>query len=76
MSLPLMLLQPGASNESQDLELTTVKLTPNSHSNFQTRFQIPPQGTLLDSDSALVWSISWDDHLDANQANGRAGRPS
>ena len=34
-------------------------------------FQIPPQGTLLDSDSALVWSISWDGHLDANQANGR-----
>jgi hypothetical protein len=60
MSFPLVLLQPGVRNETQDTELTTVKLTPNAHSQFQTRFVIPNQGSVLDSNSALVWNISWD----------------
>lgn len=60
MSFPLVLLQPGVRNETQDTELTTVKLTPNAHSQFQTRFVIPRQGSVLDSNSALVWNISWD----------------
>lgn len=60
MSFPLVLLQPGVRNETQDTELTTVKLTPNAHSQFQTRFVIPKQGSVLDSNSALVWNISWD----------------
>ncbi len=60
MSFPLVLLQPGVRNESQDTELTTVKLTPNAHSQFQTRFVIPKQGSILDSNSALVWNVSWD----------------
>ncbi len=60
MSFPLVLLQPGARNESQDTELTTIKLTPNAHSNFQTRFVIPRQGSILDSNSALIWNIEWD----------------
>lgn len=60
MSFPLVLLQPGVRNEVQDTELTTVKLTPNAHSQFQTRFVIPRQGSVLDSNSSLVWNISWD----------------
>ena len=60
MTTPAVLLQRGISNESQDVEMTTVRLTPNSTSNFQTRFQIPKQGHILDSNSALVWTISWD----------------
>ncbi len=60
MSFPLVLLQPGVRNETQDTELTTVKLTPNAHSQFQTRFVIPKQGSVLDSNSSLVWNISWD----------------
>lgn len=59
MSFPLVLLQPKARNESQDTELTTIRLTPNAHSNFQTRFVIPVQGHVLDSNSALVWRVEW-----------------
>lgn len=59
MSFPLVLLQPGVRNETQDTELTTVKLTPNAHSQFQTRFVIPNQGSVLDSNSSLMWNISW-----------------
>ena len=59
MSFPLVLLQPGVRNETQDTELTTVKLTPNAHSQFTTRFLIPRQGAVLDSNSALVWRVSW-----------------
>lgn len=60
MTTPAILMQRGVNNEAQDVEMTTVRLTPNSTSNFQTRFQIPRQGDILDSNSALVWTISWD----------------
>lgn len=59
MSLPTVLLQPRAENEDQDTKLTTVRLTPNATSNFQTRFVIPRQGSVLDSNSHLVWKVSW-----------------
>lgn len=65
MTTPAVLMQRGISNESQEVEMTTVRLTPNSTSNFQTRFQIPKQGHVLDSNSALVWTISWDDYNSA-----------
>ena len=65
MSFPLVLLQPGVRNESQDTELTTVKLTPNAHSQFQTRFVIPKQGSVLDSNSSLVWRVVWSGYDDA-----------
>lgn len=68
MSFPLVLLQPQARNETQETELTTVKLTPNAHSNFQTRFVVPVQGHVLDSNSALVWRIDWDGYDDAAKA--------
>lgn len=64
MSFPLVLLQPQARNESQDTELTTIKLTPNATSNFQSRFVIPVQGDVLDSNSSLVWRIEWDGYDD------------
>lgn len=60
MSTPSILLRPGIQNETQDMDVTTVKLTPNAHSNFQSRFMIPVNGDLLDSNSALVWRVSWD----------------
>ena len=66
MSFPLVLLQPSVRNEDQQTELTTVKLTPNAHSQFQTRFVIPKQGSVLDSNSALVWRISWSGFDSAN----------
>jgi len=69
MSFPLVLLQPGVRNESQDTELTTVKLTPNAHSQFQTRFVIPRNGSVLDSNSALVWRIDWTGYDSTLQAN-------
>lgn len=69
MSFPLVLLQPGVRNESQDTELTTVKLTPNAHSQFQTRFVIPRQGSVLDSNSALVWRIDWNGYDATQEAN-------
>lgn len=53
------LLTPRARNEQQDTELTTVKLYPNSHNNYQTKFVLPKQGSVLDSNSSLVWKISW-----------------
>ena len=59
MATPAVLMQRGVNNETQDLEMTTVKLTPNATSNFQTRFQIPKNGHVLDSNSSLVWSVSW-----------------
>lgn len=68
MSFPLVLLQPQARNETQDTHLTTVKLTPNATSNFQTRFVVPVQGHVLDSNSALVWRIDWDGYEDAASA--------
>jgi hypothetical protein len=69
MSFPLVLLQPGVRNESQDTELTTVKLTPNAHSQFQTRFVIPKNGSVLDSNSALVWRIDWTGYDDTLRDN-------
>lgn len=59
MSLPSVLMQPRAMNEDQDTKLTTVRLTPNATSNFQSRFVIPRQGSVLDSNSHLVWKVSW-----------------
>ena len=67
MSFPLVLLQPQARNESQDTELTTIKLTPNATSNFQSRFVIPVQGDVLDSNSSLVWRIEWDGYDSTKQ---------
>ena len=64
-AVPSILLRPGVSNETQDMEVTTVKLTPNAHSNFQTRFMVPVNGDLLDSNSALVWRVSWDGYDNA-----------
>lgn len=71
MSFPMVLLQPGVRNETQDTELTTIKLTPNAHSNFQTRFVIPKQGSVLDSNSALVWRIDWNGYDASKQGYQR-----
>lgn len=60
MSMPLTLLQPRVVNETQDQVLDTVKLFPHATSNVQTRFVLPRQGTLLDSNSTLTWHVSWD----------------
>jgi hypothetical protein len=73
MTTPAVLMQRGVSNESQEVEMTTVRLTPNATSNFQTRFTIPKQGHVLDSNSALVWTISWEGYnTNANAASNNS----
>ena len=72
-SFPLVLLQPQARNEVQDTELTTIKLTPNATSNFQTRFQIPRAGSVIDSNSSLVWRIEWAGYSAAQDGNQYVG---
>lgn len=62
MTTPNVLIQRGVQNESQETKMRTVRLTPNSTSNYQTRFQIPKKGHVLDSNSALVWTVSWDNY--------------
>lgn len=66
MSVPAVLIQRGVQNESQETELKTVKLFPNSTNNYQSRWQFPNQGTIIDSNSALVFSIDWAGYLAAN----------
>ena len=69
--IPSVLIQNSAVNENQDSVLNTVRLTPNSFSNNTVVFVIPKSGTVLDHNSSLVWSVSWDGYdstkLNANQ---------
>lgn len=59
--IPPVLIQSTAVNENQDSILNTVRLTPNSFSNDTVVFVVPKSGTVLDHNSSLVWSVSWDD---------------
>ena len=58
--IPSVLIQNSAVNENQDSVLNTVRLQPNSFSNNTSVFVIPKSGTVLDHNSSLVWSVSWD----------------
>ena len=64
-TIPSVLVQNNATDETQDVVLNTVKLEPNAHSNTTTRWVLPKAGTVLDSNSSLVWSLSWDGYNSA-----------
>lgn len=64
--IPSVLIQNSAVNESQDSILNTVRLQPNSFSNNTSVFVIPKSGTVLDHNSSLVWSVSWDGYANGD----------
>ena len=59
-SVPSVLGDNRAIDENQDTVLTSIRLEPNSNSQIQSNFILPKNGSVLDSNSSLVWSISWD----------------
>jgi len=59
-SVPQVLSDNRAIDENQDTVLTSIRLEPNSNSQIQSNFILPKNGSVLDSNSSLVWSISWD----------------
>lgn len=71
MSIPNVLIANQSNEENQNTELNTVRLTPNSFSNNTVNFVLPKLGHVLDHNSSLVWSVSWDDYnparITANQ---------
>ena len=62
MAIPNVLLANQANEENQSVELNTVRLNPNSFSNNTVNFVLPKLGHVLDHNSSLVWSVSWDDY--------------
>ena len=58
--IPNVLIANSSNEESQSTELNTVRLTPNSFSNNTVNFVLPKLGHVLDHNSSLVWSTSWD----------------
>ena len=70
-SIPQVLIQNSAVNENQDSILNTIRLTPNSFSNNTVVFVVPKAGTVLDHNSSLVWSVSWDDYNNTRLSNNQ-----
>jgi hypothetical protein len=68
-TIPSVLVQNAAMNENQDTQLTTVRLEPNTATQVGAAFVLPKSGSVLDSNSSLVWSIAWDGYDNANIAN-------
>ena len=68
-TIPSVLVQNQAMNENQDTHLTTVRLEPNTATQVGAAFVLPKSGSVLDSNSSLVWSIAWDGYDNANIAN-------
>ena len=73
--IPQVLQQNGATDENQDTVLTTIRLEPNANSQISSIFILPKSGSVLDSNSSLVWSVAWNDFVVANvlgaAANGQ-----
>tara|TARA_R110000823_G_scaffold54164_2_gene133099 strand:+ start:72 stop:1601 length:1530 start_codon:yes stop_codon:yes gene_type:complete len=67
-SVPQVLVQNGAFDENQDTVLTSIRLEPNASSQIQSNFILPKNGSVLDSNSSLVWSVGWDGY---NTTNGK-----
>ena len=65
-SVPQVLVQNNAFDENQDTVLTSIRLEPNNNSQIQTNFVLPKNGSVLDSNSSLVWSIGWAGYDDTN----------
>ena len=68
-SVPAVLSQNRAADESQDTVLNTVRLEPNASSQTTTTFVLPRGGSVLDSNSSLVWSVGWDGYTEAAGAS-------
>ena len=68
-TIPSVLVQNQAFNENQDTQLTTVRLEPNTATQVSAAFVLPKNGSVLDSNSSLVWSIGWDGYNNTNVAN-------
>jgi len=68
--VPNVLIQNAAVDENQDTILTTVRLEPNSSSQITSAFILPKSGSVLDSNSSLVWSLGW---AEFNKDNMLAG---
>ena len=68
-TVPAVLSQNRAADESQDTVLNTVRLEPNASSQVTTTFVLPRGGSVLDSNSSLVWSVGWDGYTEAGDAN-------
>ena len=71
INIPSVLLQNQAQNENQNTSLNTVRLTPNSFSNNTVVFVLPKLGSVLDYNSSLVWSVSWDGYDAAKLTNNQ-----
>tara|TARA_R110000822_G_scaffold917_3_gene3957 strand:- start:364 stop:2016 length:1653 start_codon:yes stop_codon:yes gene_type:complete len=71
--IPQVLQQNGSTDENQDTILTTVRLEPNASSQISSVFILPKSGSVLDSNSSLVWSVAWDQFNPAQVLNGAAG---
>lgn len=69
MSIPNVLIANQANEENQNTELNTVRLTPNSFANNTVNFVLPKLGHVLDHNSSLVWSVSWDGYDAARLTN-------
>ena len=66
MSIPAVLLS-NVKNESQNVEVTTDVLEPNSLSQNRVVFVIPKKADVLDSKSALKIRVSWESYTDADR---------
>lgn len=64
MSIPSVLLS-NVRNESQNVEVTTDVLEPNSLTQQRVVFVIPKKADVLDSKSALKMRVSWETFADA-----------
>tara|TARA_R110000787_G_scaffold158123_1_gene272041 strand:- start:3327 stop:4919 length:1593 start_codon:yes stop_codon:yes gene_type:complete len=64
--IPQVLLQNSSQDENQDTILTTVRLEPNASSQISSVFILPKSGSVLDSNSSLVWSLGWNEFAKAN----------
>lgn len=71
MSIPNVLIANQSNEENQNTELNTVRLNPNSFANNTVNFVLPKLGHVLDHNSSLVWSVSWDDYNPARITNNQ-----
>lgn len=67
--VPNVLVQNTAMDENQDTILTTIRLEPNASSQITSAFILPKSGSVLDSNSSLVWSVGWDQFVKTNMLN-------
>lgn len=72
-AIPNVLRANSAINEDQQTILNTIRLTPNSFANNSVVFVLPKAGSVLDHNSSLVWSVSWDGFNIARNTGNQLG---